>query len=213
MSLAVFALGFAFLVALTQKTYKPVITAFKWSFPFVIPLIIVHGMINPTFPAAFHVGDLLPIRTEGILYALSVSCKIFILTAAVVSWKGIEPERLMSDAIKLHVPDNLVIIVAISTAIIHTITARIKAVYLAQQARGIAAGPGFFARLRALPAVILPVITSTLLEAHARGTLMANRGLGTTRIALLDTEDTMTIKDIVLAGSIIPIFIIAYLLR
>lgn len=212
-SLAVFSLGFIFLIALTLKSFKPPMTAMKWSFPFVLPLVIVHGIINPTFPVAFHLGELVPIRTVGILYALSICNKIFILTAAVVSWKSVEPEKLMADAVKIRVPDNLVIIIAISAAIIHTITERIKAVYLAQQARGIAAGPGFFARLRALPAVILPVITATLLEAHERGSVMANRGLGTTRITFLEIEDRLTYKDMALAGFMIPLFVAAYLLK
>lgn len=55
---------------------------------------------------------------------------------------------------------------------------RAENVFLAQRARGIAAGPSLFAKVRALPSVILPVVLNALGEADVRAVLLASRGFG-----------------------------------
>jgi energy-coupling factor transporter transmembrane protein EcfT len=169
---------FIIITILYSKSLKVLSTSLKFTLPFTIPLTIVHGIINPLYSKSYIIYDLIPIRLDGLYYSAHVSINIFILTCAAVSWKFINTKRLLIESTRIKIPLSLITIISVAVSAIRMINIRINIVYLAQQARGIPAGPGFFYKIKALPAVILPVITSTLIECNNRGNILTNRGLG-----------------------------------
>jgi energy-coupling factor transporter transmembrane protein EcfT len=170
----------AVLISATDKSFRNVIVSIKWTIPFVLPLLIVHGIINPVHPCTFKLYGLVPFRPSGFIFSLLVSLKIEVLTMTIVAWRSLDSNQLLNEAVRFRFPMNMVIIIAVASSTVNMIGHRIEKVYLAQQARGIPAGPGIIARIRALPAIILPVITATLSEGAIRGDVMLSRGLGTT---------------------------------
>lgn len=185
--------------------------ALKWTFPFIIPLLIIHGLINPSFESSLDLWRFVAYRPSGLIFAGIVSGKIFILTLAVTLWHRVDSDELLRSAVKRGFPLFLIVLISVAMATLRTIAVRAGNVYLAQQARGIPAGPGIVARVRALPTIVLPVITSTIREGIERGELMQSRGLGTTCLKLKGNDHRLSLMEG--AFSLLPIlaFLIGWL--
>lgn len=178
--LAAFAGCFLCLTVCCTRSLAILRQAVALTGPFAVPLVAVHGILNPNFEASSLLLGWLPIRDEGVAYGLLISLRILVLSGAAIAWRFVDPDRLLRESVHLGLPPAAVVTLAVALATMRMVPAKIKTVYLAQQARGLPAGPGLAARLRALPSVIVPVVVSTLLEGSSRGELMATRGLGTT---------------------------------
>jgi energy-coupling factor transporter transmembrane protein EcfT len=148
---------------------------------FSIPLLLIHGILNPAYPVSMHWG-FLPVRFNGILYAVPVALRILILCLGLVIWRHVPGMQLLAAAERCRLPLTIQMLLAVASTFTKTLSRRIKIVYVAQQARGIPAGPGLFLRIRAFPKSLIPLIVSTLNEAAARGSVMVSRGLGTTKV-------------------------------
>lgn len=188
-ALGIFSTVLMIVLCAIQRSMKPVLTAIKYALPFALPLLVIHGVLNPAFPVDRLVFGQIPLRLHGVVYATLVSLRILLLTIAAIAWRYVDADKLLLYSVKIRIPINLITIIAVATSTVRMISLRVGAVYLAQQARGIAAGPGIAARFRALPAIILPVIISTLVEGSHRGDLMKNRGLGLTGIVFTETGE------------------------
>lgn len=195
-TLAQFVLIFALLLSMKQRSVMGVVLAVELTLPFAIPLAIVHGVLNPAFPVAEKLFDFIPVRPSGLWFAASVSLRILILTVIVVIWRDVDADRLLRESIRARLPLSVVVIVAVASANLHLLGSKIQVVYLAQQARGVAAGPSLFARIRALPRVVIPVIASTITEGHARGLVMTNRGLGNARLSVRPSTERTIGRDL-----------------
>jgi len=196
-SLGVFFLAFALLLSLKQGGVRGLILTIKLTLPFAIPLALVHGVLNPAFPVAEKIWGLIPARPSGLWFAALVSLRILTLTVIIVLWRDVDGERLVHEAMRARLPVSLVVIVAVAAANLRLLASKIQVVYLAQQARGVAAGPSVLARIRALPRIVIPVIASTLTEGHARGLVMTNRGLGDARLSAVASVYRTTGGDLV----------------
>lgn len=148
---------------------------------FSIPLLLIHGILNPAHPVSLHWG-FVPLRIDGFLYAIRTALRLLILCLGLVIWRHVPSMQLLAAAERYRLPLSIQTLLAVASTFTRTLSRRIQIVYVAQQARGIPAGPGLFLRIRAFPKSLIPLIVSTLNEAAARGSVMVSRGLGTTRI-------------------------------
>lgn len=196
--LGVLVLCYLVLVLLGTKSEAVIRNALVLTLPFAVPLTVVHGILNPNYAVSENVCGGIPLRLDGVAYALLISLRILIFSCAVMTWRFVDPDRLMREAVHLRLPRSLVVTLAVAMASMTMVHNRIGTVYLAQQARGLSSGPGLFARVRALPSVVVPVVVATLLEGSARGELMATRGLGTTGLNMVLLEPVVVVRDVVL---------------
>lgn len=157
----------------------------SWFAPLLFPLLLIHTVLNPTFSVSSRLWGVLPFREEGMLHALVSGSKIMCLMIAAVLWRYVDAPRLFDWLIVLKCPVSLLVMFGQSHGILIHLRRRAENVLLAQQARGIAAGPSLLAKVRALPSVILPVALSTLDEADVRAAVLASRGFGTGLMTVL----------------------------
>lgn len=151
--------------------------AMVWSLPFALPLLVVHGIINPRFPVSLHL-HWLPIRSTGIDFALLMSVRLLILSTIAAWWYEADPMQVIHSAIRWHLPTALVVMAAMAFASFRASARRIDMVLQAQQARGVPIHGGLLGRARSLIAVVIPVIVGSLMESDARATVLRTRGLG-----------------------------------
>lgn len=195
-SLAFYALGLSLLLAVATSSVRGIRIAFLLTLPFVAPLGLIHGVLNPAFATTGRLWEIIPLRGAGLLFAAVISTRILILSLAVAAWREVDRDRLIADAVAFRVPLPLIVMVAVATSTICLLVLRMQKVHLAQQARGISAGPSLRARVCALPSMVIPVVTATIGEGDKRGLMMASRGLGTTRIALSSPQRSIAPKEI-----------------
>lgn len=212
-TLFLFSLGLGLLIILAKRSLKPFFQAIGWTLPFVFPLLGIHSFLNAGFPETSRLLGLIPFKHEGLIFATLVSLRILTFTIALVAWRYVDREKLFSDAIKARIPLNVLVLLAVATSTIRSVAEKGKAVYIAQQARGIPAGPGVIARFLSLPAVILPVVTSTILDGARRGSQMKNRGLGTTVVSLPFNVKRRESIDYFLAFSVFPFLLALWLFK
>lgn len=148
-----------------------------WTLPIVVPLSIIHGIVNPVFP----VGQVLlgiPIRPDGLVYSLDVVGRLLVVAVTALAWREPSNVQLLALAQALRLPKSLVLGVVGAASASALVESRVTAVVIAQRARGLEMGPGIRARVRALFVIAIPIITTTIVEAHHRGTVVSLRGLG-----------------------------------
>lgn len=202
--LLLFALGITLIISLHLQSLSVPTTSLLLTAPLAIPLILIHGFINPSFPISRYLLHAIPVREPGFTYAFLITVRFFLIAAISLSWRQVPRNDLFAFSLRLHLPTSIVVLITVSTSTISTVTRRIETVYLAQQARGIAAGPNLLNRIKSLPSMVIPVIISTLMESHYRGMLMASRGLGSVRPNFSSRQARMLRRS--------DIFFVAYIL-
>jgi energy-coupling factor transport system permease protein len=176
--LATYGIALLFIATVRVKSPRLSWVSLKWTLPFALPMILIHGVINPSYPATSELWGVVPWRNDGLAYGLLTSTRIWIITVVAASWTFVDRDQLIDQMVQWHFPLPVIVMCAQAISTLDFISRRIRAVYLAQQARGIAVGPALADRLRALPTVVIPVVLSTLVDAHARSQCLHTRGLG-----------------------------------
>ena len=146
--------------------------------PFAIPLLIMHGVLNRQFAVTSYLFDLVPIRFNGAEFAVSTLSRLSPMIAASMMFFDVDRGRFVDWLISLRFPVWLYVPAVQAVAISNLLARRVQRVLLAQQARGIAVGPGLYLRVRALPRIIIPVVTSLILEIDPRTYSLVARGFG-----------------------------------
>jgi energy-coupling factor transporter transmembrane protein EcfT len=157
----------------------------KWCLPFAVPLLFVHGVLNAGFPADRWYFGLLPLREAGLRYGATVGLHVALLATVAAYWVNTKRDDVVDDLVSLRLPLWVILFSSQSIAVGASVERRITKVYAAQRARGIRTGPSFWARVQALPSVLIPAVVGTLLEAEARVPALVSRGFGCARLAPL----------------------------
>ncbi len=158
-------------------------TFFRWTVPFVLPLLLIHGVVNANYPARTWIVDLIPWRPEGFRFGFGISLNLLLFSTIGAYWLTVSRDDVTDDLVRWRLPGWAVLFLSQGIAMAALLERRIESVYLAQRARGIPVGPGILARLRAFPSVLLPAVVSTLVEADSRVPALVSRGFGSTRLA------------------------------
>jgi energy-coupling factor transport system permease protein len=171
--------------------------------PVTIPLLGIHGILNPAHSAHFYIGGWLPIRPNGFSYACVTSCRLALLAAALIIWRYTKRQDVLVFFQRLGVTTRGLCFLAVAASSIEVFSARTQTVYLAQEARGVNWSGGIKSRFAALLRILVPVVTAAIVEAHQRGLLMENRAFGHTPLLLpkrwLDNWPQPAWRSIILA--------------
>lgn len=189
------------LACLTQRSLEALKSFVVCTFSVIVPLIVIHSFLNPSFPETYKILGAFAFRKAGYAHSLSVSGGLTCLLMSAVLWRHVDARRLLDWLVSLRLPLSIMMIFAQSISVLFRIRSRSGKVLVAQQARGIPTGPGLFTRLRALPSVILPVTLATLGEVDLRAACLSSRGFGTGRMTVL-ADPRPTCVELML--SIIP---------
>jgi energy-coupling factor transporter transmembrane protein EcfT len=175
--------GTLILTALFSRSTSPIRIVAKLSLPFILPLLVIHGVLNPQFPQTFELPLHIPFRQAGFAWGLDIALRIVTLFGLATMWTHVDRDKLISDLVTLKLPLPVLLLAAQTTAIVSIIDRRSHAILAAQQARGINIGPRFRSRVAALPKLLIPLFVTAITDADARAQIMVTRGLGSGRIA------------------------------
>ena len=181
-SLAIFVLALiAGLCWQTRMNAKNLAIA-GWVLPFCLPLLVIHGFLNSGFAVSIRIWGVIPWRPAGFDYGISMSLRILLIGVAAAFWAQTRRDEVVEYLIRRRLPLWIVLFLAQSVAVGAVIERRVLRVYQAQQARGIRVGPDLLSRVRAFPAILIPAVVTTLLEADARAPALTSRGFGASQI-------------------------------
>lgn len=153
--------------------------AAKWSLPFVLPLLLVHGILNANYPVT-QVWCFVPLRAAGIEFALETGLRLWVFAITIAFLSSVGAQQIVACLYRARgVPRPLVVLVASAVSMFHYLSVRAMSMSLAQRSRGLARGPGLRARIMSLLAVVVPLVAVVIVESGTRGQALATRGLGT----------------------------------
>lgn len=170
------------LVWLGQLVYvrrvEPAAFLVRVTLPLAIPLLAIHGVLNPQFRPDLWLLGFIPIRGAGVAFATSISARLFLVAAAMTVWRQTAGSQVISFFQRLGLPSAVITVFALATSSVSVVQQRGRSVYLAQQARGINFRASVLSRVVGLPKLVIPVAVATLVESAERGVAMESRGLG-----------------------------------
>ncbi len=169
---------FLFVQARSHSHSKAARTLLVWTLPFVLPLVAIHGVLNSAYPVTSLLLDAIPVRSEGVEFGYDVAVRVVILSIVGAYWLSVDRDEFVEALLRLGLPASLIMIAMQGLVMARQLQHRIDAVYQAQRARGIPVASSFLKRLRSFPALLVPVVVGTLVEAEARVPVLLSHGYG-----------------------------------
>lgn len=170
-----------------MRQVRPARNALVWSLPFAVPLLLIHTFVNRAFIPTLDLWGI-PVRLEGLQYAVLVTLRIALLTAVAACWREMDPERIVHSAVGWRLPLSLVVMTAMACSSVTGIVRRVSIVREAQQARGLRVRGGLLVRARALGALVIPVVVGSIVDSESRAAVLHTRGLGSGPLAVPPAE-------------------------
>lgn len=168
------------------RSFAPAAFLIKVTLPLAVPLLLIHGVLNPQFPADRAIWSGVPIRTEGFTFATVISSRLLIAAAAMSIWRYTKGTEVIGFCNRLGLPPLFITGIAVSIASVALVQRKANAVYLAQQARGMRLRGSLLRRALSLPKLVIPVAVATIVEGSERGAVIESRGLGSGKWQLDD---------------------------
>lgn len=151
--------------------------------PVGLSLLVVHGLFHPG--AAGTTFGPLTVRPDGLLFALQTLGRLAVLSGAVLLVTlGLPPGRLLRDLTGRGVPPAVAYGLVAAVRFVPETRARAGRIIAAQQTRGLALNGNPVRRLRALGALVRPLLLGMLAEAEARSVTLELRGFWVRRSRL-----------------------------
>jgi energy-coupling factor transporter transmembrane protein EcfT len=160
------------------RRIEPAAFLAKVTLPLVFPLLGIHGILNPHFPADCLLWGCIPLRSAGAAFAVVIASRLLLVAAAMAVWRYTVGYQVIGYFHRVGLPSAVITGFAVATSSIEVVQQKGRAVYLAQQARGINLRASFSARVASLPKLVIPVAVATIVESGERGIMMESRGLG-----------------------------------
>ncbi len=157
---------------------EPAFFLTKVTLPLALPLLVIHGILNPQFRPEHLAWGFLPLRTSGAEFAIVIASRLLLVACAMAIWRYTVGSQVIGFSQRLGLPSSVITVFAIATSSVQVVQQRGRAVYLAQQARGVDVRASFRARVVSLPKLVIPVAVATIVESAERGVVMESRGLG-----------------------------------
>lgn len=172
---AAFVVPLLIAIAVRERSPKAAMRIVAAIIPFSIPLLIMHGILNPQFPITSTILGV-PLRSQGLAYAAATVAWIGSWTTLFFAWIAVPDGELIWSLHRLGIPRQGLTLVMFTQMSIQIVRRRVSSVLLAQRSRGIRTTGPLVSRLLALQALALPVVTSTISEADKRGAFLESRG-------------------------------------
>jgi energy-coupling factor transporter transmembrane protein EcfT len=178
------SLALCLVLALWARDARRMVIAAKWSLPFALPLLAVHGILNANYPVTQRWG-IVPLREQGIEFGLVTGLRLWIFAMAIAFLSSVGAQQLLAYLYALRwVPKPLVVLIASAVSMFHYLSERAASMSLAQRSRGLARGPGIRPRIGSLLAVVVPLVAVVIVESRIRGLALGARGMGTRALRL-----------------------------
>ena len=137
--------------------------------PLIISLFVIQGVLFPP-PGAVSFATFGPIRLtyEGLFFAALIAGRLIAIALAILLvLLSTHPADLVAALTGAGLPHSVGYVVLVALQIAPDMAARVGAILDAQQSRGLAVGRGI-ARLRALPALVGPLLVGALGDVEER---------------------------------------------
>jgi len=178
-------------------------TICRVTLPLAAGLLVVHGVVNPSFPSTVTWFGWFHLRESGLSYAVTLSGRLCIIAAGLLLWRYTKRTHVLAFFQSIGIPTRALCMLAIAGTSLSLFASRGRAVQLAQQARGLDLKATLLARFVALPRLVVPVVTASLIDAEHRGVLMEHRGFGRQGLVLPDrwtaTAPATTVSKVLIA--------------
>lgn len=149
-----------------------------WTAPFIMPLIVVHGVLNAQFPVTSWWLDMIPIRSAGLTFGSDLAVRILLFSVVAAYWLSVDRDAMVEALIRLRLPTPLIMLAMQGFVMGRLVQERIQAIHLAQRARGIPVSASLAQRIASMPALLVPVVVGTFVEAEARVPVLLAHGYG-----------------------------------
>lgn len=149
-----------------------------WTWPFVVPLLLIHGVLNTQFPVTNWWLDLLPIRATGLAFGYDLALRVLLFSVVGAYWLSVDRDAMVEALLRLRLPTPLIMLAMQGFVMGRLVQERIQAIHLAQRARGIPVSASFGQRIASIPALLIPVVIGTFVEAEARVPVLLAHGYG-----------------------------------
>jgi energy-coupling factor transporter transmembrane protein EcfT len=149
-----------------------------WTMPFLLPLLVVHGVLNSQFPITSTWFDFIPVRGAGLAFGYDLATRVLIFAIVGGYWLSVDRDELVEALLRLRLPMPLIMLAMQGFVMGRIVQERVQYIHLAQRARGIPVSASFFQRAISLPALLVPVVVGTFVEAEARVPVLLAHGFG-----------------------------------
>jgi energy-coupling factor transport system permease protein len=129
----------------------------------------------------------------GLAWAFSLGSRLAVITtASLVFATGFDPHRFLQAAINRRWPFGAAFLVVATLDAVDRLAVQARRLREAQRTRGVRVSGPLVVRLRALPALVFPLLLASLTEADDRALALETRGmlLSTRRFAVSPPEDS-----------------------
>ncbi|MHA7143708.1 energy-coupling factor transporter transmembrane component T [Arthrobacter sp. TmT3-37] len=162
--------------------------------PLVLSSLLLHGLFYPEGRTVLLDLGIARVTTEGLSFAAAMGLRM-----------GVFAGVLLPAAMTLDIPEllatmthrgwnrKLVFVVGSAVGLIPHVAMRARQITRSQQARGLVVGRGPVSRVRALLAVLTPLVIGLLVDASERNSMLEARSFssGVTRTSYLPDTDTV----------------------
>lgn len=166
-----------------------------WTAPIVLPLLIVHGVFNSQFPITSWWMNTIPIRDSGLAFSYDLAIRFLLFSVVAAYWLLIDRDAMVEVLLRTRLPTPLIMLVIQGFVMGRLLQEKIEQIHLAQRARGIPVSATPFRRIVSLPALLIPAVVGTFIEAEARVPVLLAHGYGrlepSTRSARLDLRTAL----------------------
>lgn len=143
--------------------------------PLALALFVVHGMLMD-HPNRFDLFGI-DLSRDGLFYMVKILGRIAALLAgSLVFVTTTHPSALLKSLDSHGFPPGVSYLVASPLLLLEPFTQRARAIREAQMARGLDLEGSFLARIRAFPALLLPLVTLALADIDHRAQVLDGRG-------------------------------------
>jgi energy-coupling factor transporter transmembrane protein EcfT len=159
----------------TESTFKGI----ALSLPFAPLLILVHGLVNPSFEVDASLGGSLNYSSAGVDYALLTTFRIALLMLGFALWYNVRRAEFVAFTLtRSWLPTSVALALLQVTTLFRVFSHKVEAVILAQRSRGVPVDASIWNRVVYFPATVIPLVASVLIETDQRHRSLMNRGLG-----------------------------------
>jgi energy-coupling factor transporter transmembrane protein EcfT len=150
----------------------------SWTGPFLVPLLLFHGVLNGQFPVTSWWLDTIPIRSIGLAFGYGLAVRILLFSVVAAYWLSVDPDDMVEALLRLRLPTPLIMLAMQGFVMGRLVQNRIQSIHLAQRARGIPVSASLAQRIASMPALLIPVVVGTFVEAEARVPVLLAHGYG-----------------------------------
>ena len=178
-----------------------------WTLPFVLPLIFIHAVLNAQFTVTGWWLERIPIRSAGLMFGYDMSVRVELLSVVAAYWLSVDRDAFVEALIRFRLPTPLIMLAMQGVVMGGLVQKRIEAIHLAQRARGIPVSASLAQRIVHIPALLIPVVVGTFVEAEARVPVLLAHGYGRLEASAIPAK--LELRTVFLAFAILACLAVA----